>query len=258
MTTTKRNPRRMIVTVVISLLAGALTTVAVAWVFALVYDELPGSPTEATAGWLPLDEPDGTRFASVSVAQKHAPGALWVTVHTWGWSGRSGAVPAADRARQYQPAASLPMEECRASVVESLRGQFGNVQSRPIIEARGWPMHALWCMPIEQSASGPPAPTPLTATCGIALPLAEPYGAPLRLRTLPLRPLWTGFLINTAVYACAWLVLVLGFTRTRRFIRRRRGRCPLCAYRLADADIGCSECGWGRGERSQQVNKSTS
>lgn len=63
---------------------------------------------------------------------------------------------------------------------------------------------------------------------------------------------WTGvlplgFAGNTVVFALFWAALAVTFVRTRRSWRRRRGRCPMCAYSLAGlADAGCPECGWLR------------
>lgn len=66
-------------------------------------------------------------------------------------------------------------------------------------------------------------------------------------RVLPLRPLWVGFIMNTAMYASVlWLAAstVSGRRRQRRF---SRGRCPRCGYDLrGDYTSACSECGWLR------------
>ena len=44
----------------------------------------------------------------------------------------------------------------------------------------------------------------------------------------------------------ALLACGLGLRAHRRQRRVGRGLCPHCAYRLADAPLGCPECGWGR------------
>ena len=64
-------------------------------------------------------------------------------------------------------------------------------------------------------------------------------------RTLPLRPMWPGFLYSTLVYgAFAWLLLCIpGFLRTRRQLRRlRRGLCIYCKYPVDNMAV-CPECG---------------
>jgi hypothetical protein len=67
----------------------------------------------------------------------------------------------------------------------------------------------------------------------------------------PLMPMWPGFALNTLLYA--WLLVMAQFIvfnwpfQLRRFVRRRRGRCPACGYDLRkDFDAGCPECGWNR------------
>jgi hypothetical protein len=66
-------------------------------------------------------------------------------------------------------------------------------------------------------------------------------------RTLPLRPIWPGFIINTIIYsALLWLLFVGPRVpgKIRQFIRVQRGRCPACGYIIAPG-VGnkCSECG---------------
>ena len=62
--------------------------------------------------------------------------------------------------------------------------------------------------------------------------------------TLPLRPLWPGFAINTIFYAAIlWLLFVAPFA-LRRSQRIKRGLCPKCAYDLRGGNhSACPECG---------------
>jgi len=61
-------------------------------------------------------------------------------------------------------------------------------------------------------------------------------------RSLPLRPIWPAFAINTLAYAAIlWLVFIAPF-KVRRAIRRRRGCCGSCNYPVGPSDI-CTECG---------------
>jgi hypothetical protein len=77
-------------------------------------------------------------------------------------------------------------------------------------------------------------------------------GAPVSGRAaLPLRPIWDGFLINTAFYAVVLFLLHWAMTRPIRFVREvsrlRRGGCVVCGYDLGfDFIHGCPECGWRR------------
>ena len=65
-----------------------------------------------------------------------------------------------------------------------------------------------------------------------------------RRRTLPLRPLWPGFAINTVFYTFVlWLLFAVPFV-LRRWRRIRRGLCPKCAYDLrGTASVACPGCG---------------
>ncbi len=60
--------------------------------------------------------------------------------------------------------------------------------------------------------------------------------------TLPLRPLWPGFALNTLFYATFLWLMIPGPFALRRFIRVRRGLCPKCAYPMGESAV-CSECG---------------
>ena len=61
-------------------------------------------------------------------------------------------------------------------------------------------------------------------------------------RSIPLRPIWPGFAINTILYAgILWLVFLAPF-QVRRYRRIKRGLCPACAYPIGTSDV-CTECG---------------
>jgi hypothetical protein len=78
--------------------------------------------------------------------------------------------------------------------------------------------------------------------------------------SLPLRPLWPGFLINTLFYAAIVFGLFFAPGLTKRAIRRKRGRCVNCGYDLrghissgsphpgplreGEGTVRCPECGW--------------
>jgi hypothetical protein len=62
---------------------------------------------------------------------------------------------------------------------------------------------------------------------------------------LPLKPLFPGFYLNTALFASLWWA-ALFFRPLRRRRRIARGQCPSCAYSLAGLPAGtakCPECG---------------
>lgn len=82
------------------------------------------------------------------------------------------------------------------------------------------------------------------------LPIAPRWasGPHLFARSLPLRPVWPGFVANTALFAAGWWMLLglpmVVYNVIRRRGLRRRGRCPRCGYDLSglNSDV-CPECG---------------
>ncbi len=68
-------------------------------------------------------------------------------------------------------------------------------------------------------------------------------------RALPLRPVWSGVLMNSALCAALWWFLLAGPPALRRVLRTRAGRCPKCGYSLHGLAAGspCPECGGAPG-----------
>ncbi len=61
---------------------------------------------------------------------------------------------------------------------------------------------------------------------------------------VPYQFVWTGMLLNTAVYGLALALLVAGHAWVRRTRRVRRGQCAACGYRLTGLrSRRCPECG---------------
>ncbi|MBX3359112.1 MAG: hypothetical protein KF745_11885 [Phycisphaeraceae bacterium] len=62
---------------------------------------------------------------------------------------------------------------------------------------------------------------------------------------LPLRPIWPALIADSAIFASLWGILLFIPGPLRRFLRRRRGKCPHCAYDLRATPTGapCPECG---------------
>ncbi len=105
----------------------------------------------------------------------------------------------------------------------------------------GWPFRALSCVYYggvgigpNQAGVGPP-----DIEWGIELPWS---GTVVSWRALPYRLIWIGFTINTLFYAAILWLLISGPFVLRRFLRRRRGLCPTCAYPMGESAV-CSECG---------------
>jgi len=66
-------------------------------------------------------------------------------------------------------------------------------------------------------------------------------------RLLPFYPMWSGFAINTILYAIVLKVLMIVPWLMRRNSRLLKGHCPKCNQSLrGNYSSGCPECGWGR------------
>jgi len=119
-------------------------------------------------------------------------------------------------------------------------------------DARGFPFVALWCswgnevMPIDND--GAPWSAPNILSGGLALPDdvggIGTWDRYARLRALPYYPIWSGLALNTAFYAMVFFAFVR-LTRAVKHARRyRRGLCPMCKYdRVFDYSRPCPKCG---------------
>jgi len=109
--------------------------------------------------------------------------------------------------------------------------------------AVGWPFRALRCAQLRIANALPLQHSPILGrfpTREIGEPVISLEEAPI-----PAGPIWSGLLLNTAIYGMATFLLTLLLSRARAARRRRRGLCPLCAYNLAATLPGtpCPECG---------------
>ena len=73
---------------------------------------------------------------------------------------------------------------------------------------------------------------------GLVIPWFSKYDK----RTLPLRPIFPGFAIDTIFYAAMLWLPFAAFGRIRRRRRIKRGLCPACAYPIGESGV-CTECG---------------
>lgn len=126
------------------------------------------------------------------------------------------------------------------------------VESDPSTKARnphrigylsvGWPFRAASLTWIHNHTSGR-----LVVTDGwiVRHPgLGESFDA---LIALPCKPMWAGIISDVLLWSLAAAASILTMRGIRQTMRRRAGRCPLCAYSLCGSmEIRCPECGWGR------------
>ncbi len=119
-----------------------------------------------------------------------------------------------------------------------------------IADARGWPMKSMWCeyssyqFRVNMGPRGTRRPPSGEIHGGIWLSNTEStelFVATLR-RTLPCRPIWPGFAINTILFAAILWLCFAAPGIVRRCIRIKRGQCPACGYPIGTSEV-CTECG---------------
>ena len=104
----------------------------------------------------------------------------------------------------------------------------------------GWPMR---CLTGRKVRGVRPDGTCTEWECDGAV-LGQRSGSEI---VLPIRPIWLGLIVNTAVVTVCGVGALMVATRFRRIARRWRHRCPRCGYQLhGKGDGGCPECGWNR------------
>ncbi len=111
----------------------------------------------------------------------------------------------------------------------------------------GWPARALEGRESISPNSDPSYRWGIPMPVKVSLALEYPRGSAKPIvktvtGVLPMRPVWRGFLLNTAFYALAFILPAGMWWSLRRFIRVRRGLCAACAYPMGESDV-CSECG---------------
>lgn len=238
----QRLRRRTIASVLWALALGAATTIAIAWGLAV--------------GVSPIYHPTGSTI-------RKAPGGLW-TVQQYKWYGSltDEWIP-----HDWASRTGSTIEEFDVIAEETIRtAGITRSNSEPMLlptdellrrdqlpvslieHARGWPLLALGCLSASTVVQG-------DADWNPSQMMHVRFGFPFRnkpqgtwqvdLVHLPLRPLFPGFYLNTALFAALWWA-ALFWRPLRRRRRIARGQCPACAYSLAglpEGSIKCPECG---------------
>ncbi len=64
---------------------------------------------------------------------------------------------------------------------------------------------------------------------------------------IPMTPIWSGLIMNAALYFAVMLCFYTGIRRLVRVRRLKQSKCLQCGFYLdRGIDLGCSECGWRR------------
>jgi hypothetical protein len=138
-----------------------------------------------------------------------------------------------------------PSRGLRWGRAESVRTDPKKFAREGCEHATGWPFLTAWCE-WSYDYSG----TPQQPVLHRGIPMSSPAPGSLwpnasQLRALPLRPIWTGLVLNTVFYALAVWCLWQALSMSRRYRRRARGQCVRCGYSLAGLALPtvCPECG---------------
>ncbi|MCI0630024.1 MAG: hypothetical protein L0Y44_05145 [Phycisphaerales bacterium] len=219
-----RSSRRSTRVAIIALSAGALCTLASAWLAALFL----GFPNrwENFNGSI-FDDPAKGYQIVCYVSRQDAIGGVRYTA----------GLPRVHRDLRERDRVLLPswvdFSPPTPAAIEDL-GQYVE-----IAEARGWPWLCFsyhWLEPM--SADG-------VIRGGISLerPLSV-AGQVFPSHALPCTPIWPALIGNLALFSFFWFMLLWAPYEARRFWRRRRGCCVACGYSLAGgAHANCPECG---------------
>jgi hypothetical protein len=238
---------------------GLVTTIAVAWIAPLIGHVNRGK--YATSSSVILDGPHERQYL---VNRWRAAGSLFVRSHAF-----SAPVEALD-GRQSDvfgwvdtpPERLVPRPLRRAALPwlfgdspwPDATGSGAPPDGSRQVEASGWPLLAFW---MEFAATNRRAVTPNTPTedvrGGLVVAAAGTQARPHKVgrgfpAAMPCRPIWSGLLLNTTLYASLWWLVAFAPGHARRALRRRRGLCPRCAYDLKGLAPGspCPECGPAR------------
>ena len=251
--------KRRLFKLVVFLFLGMISTIAVSWSLAYwidvegwAWERNPGPPDiflpfnddwkssdDYRHLWLSLEAQGISHTGMVELKEYRLPGVHLIILH----AGDFRTTP------ELQPTPeSLPLPLpiwCNDYLVSKLpsvvdKGYLSNITAQGV----GWPLLALWCAPARADPLGSDE-IYKSAVGGIVLETRPPtYWKSLRVRTMPLMPIWGGLVLNTGFYATIlWLLWSCPFA-VRRFIRSKRGRCIKCGYDLRGTEHNvCPECG---------------
>jgi len=220
----------------ILLTGGAVTTVAVAWMIAMISDGLGVTTSDQRFVGYSLTELSGGFRRGTLTSRDKCEVAVVSIIE-----------PADDPVGEVEEV-RIRIEDDRAPVhappawaaTAFVMPRPANGASAGFVSAQGWPlisMAAVW-QDVTHDGSWKNG-LEISGWSGIQTNIEREAFGPAK--ALPLRPIWPGFAFNTLFYAAIWFGVFFGFTSAKRIIRAKRGRCPRCGYDL-------------RGSRVEQVS----
>jgi len=249
--------RKRAASVLVYLLLGAMMTVIVSAVCAVTPIPRYGGATVINRGDLDVVPDIEPHIHEIACDLWSHPGLHEVNLY-WTSSSMSGTAPSPSTTADQL--SSLYQEICEEGESESrhcefvLREQLAALRRGPLpprsgahtpamlyVES-GFPFHAMSGMIYWPNDSRGSAASPVELwSWHIERPLLFRTVS----RAIPLRPRPLPFIANTVVYALVIYLVCLAWRAGRSGLRRRRGRCPRCAYDISHAEHpACPECGW--------------
>lgn len=234
---------------------GLFTTIAVAWTLATI--DIPVYAVGTAQQILPARDPMiGMPFLprrnQLHVTVWHAPGRIVIHAFAFGpeiseYVGTPGFLP---EHREMPPDELAPLG-LRAHATPwtfGLPWPVGRATEMSVVQASGWPLLALAAiergvLPTTHLRYGFDIGGERTIGNLDTLGHARP-------RVLPLRPVWPGVIVDTAVFSAAWWAAITAPIVLLRRSRIRRGLCSACRYDLRGLHAAqhphCPECGAAR------------
>jgi hypothetical protein len=226
------------------LLAGTITTLAIAW---LPLDSQSNSSPVARSYFFPPE--CATNQSTNGYVREVAPSRFSESIH---WSpatiskphpefGQFVHFPGTCFVHSVQASeVSWPVEGLLVALEIHNRG-FESVESdSATVSMSGWPARCFRSVRVWKCEAGD---FESTGELNLSTPnwLANtPYNTPLR---LPISPIWSGILINITTFSAAWATLTLVPFAVRRSLRKKHFQCQKCGYDMRGGGSLCPECG---------------
>jgi hypothetical protein len=229
--------------VVIAILLGVATTVAVSWLAMFLPSGAHGYGPRIDHDFGIATAPSIMKTFQISEGRNR-----WHHVVQYWWMQVSGqSMAMMDRDERQFDIAQLPSHLRPKSLDELMMLSW--------YREVGWPLPALTCA-VHWKQQILNSNVIYRVEGGVQLPRDAEFNP----RALPLRPLWPGFAMNTLLAAVAWWLVFWAVSSARRGWRRRRGRCLQCGYpRQGLAQLAaCPECGCNQSQarwRQRAVNE---